>query len=235
MTVNFKPPSWVDQCLDGIAPKRCRVCAGAHTREDICTGCRSELPWNTPACPVCAQPTAAPAPCRDCQHRAPAFDHALAPLILKGTVRHWVHAMKYRGSFPAARLLGQLMADASESDPMPAPDLLVPVPIHATRRWRRGFNQSEELARHLGRALNIPVLAGPVQVLRRPGEQIGQTAAQRRRNLRGAFRIDHDLSGLHVALIDDVMTTGATLDALARAARSAGAARIGAWAAARTP
>ncbi len=115
------------------------------------------------------------------------------------------------------------------------PDLIIPVPIARKKLFLRGYNQSVELARRLSRPLDIELDTQSAKLARNPEEQIGQSAAQRRRNLRGAFRIDRDLSGLHVALLDDVMTTGATLDALARAARKAGARKVEAWALARAP
>lgn len=143
--------------------------------------------------------------------------------------------MKYQARFLEARVLGQLMAEQLMRSRREAwPRWLIPVPLHRRRLWSRGYNQALELGRVLAAA--IPGLELRPTIARRPratADQIGMSAAQRRRNVRDAFVIDADLDGCHVALIDDVMTTGATLDALARACRRAGAARIEAWCAAR--
>ncbi len=132
--------------------------------------------------------------------------------------------------------MGRLMAmRLKQTRSSTLPDLILPVPIARKKLFLRGYNQSVELARRLSRSLDIELDIQCAKLARNPEEQIGQSAAQRRRNLRGAFRVDRDLSGLHVALLDDVMTTGATLDALARAARKAGARKVEAWALARAP
>lgn len=131
--------------------------------------------------------------------------------------------------------MGQLMADRLRSCGRTMPELLIPVPVAKRRLILRGYNQTTVLGQHLSRRLGIELDINAAKMVRQAKEQIGQTAAQRRRNLRGAFVIERNLSGQRVALIDDVMTTGATLDALAKAARKAGAAYIDAWALARAP
>jgi ComF family protein len=113
------------------------------------------------------------------------------------------------------------------------PALVIPVPLHDTRLMRRGYNQALELAHGMQRVLDIEVDAGAARRLRRTRDQIGLNPAQRRRNVHEAFAVDARVAGRHIALLDDVMTTGATLADLARAARHAGAARIEAWALAR--
>lgn len=175
------------------------------------------------------------ATCAKCLKRPPAFDSAWTAFVHVEPVRRGVHRLKYGAQFEQSRVLGRLMGRQAAARGETLPDLLIPVPLPRRRLFLRGYNQAQELARAVSRACGIPVDAGAAVLVRSPGDQIGQTAAQRRRNLRGAFRIEQDLGGRHVALIDDVMTTGATLDALARAARRAGAARIEAWALARAP
>lgn len=174
-----------------------------------------------------------PAPCAACFARPRRFDAAFAALRLESPVREAIHALKYGARLDRARLLGELMAEALSDRAEPLPDLLIPMPLHRWRLMRRGFNQAGEIARALARRLNLPVDVRCARRVRATADQIGLDAVQRRRNLRGAFSINRDLAGLSVALIDDVMTTGATFDELARAARRAGAARIEVWAAAR--
>jgi len=117
----------------------------------------------------------------------------------------------------------------------PFPELIIPVPLHRTRLMRRGYNQALEVARIIKQSLDIRVDASLAKRIRATPDQIGQTRSQRQKNLRGAFAVDSGVKGKHIALLDDVMTTGATLSELARAARHAGAARIEAWAIARVP
>lgn len=231
----MKAPSWVDQCLALLAPQRCAFCGAREASDGVCVACRPELPWNEISCPGCAQPLSAAALCPKCLKRRPSFDAAWTAFVHLDPVRHGIHRFKFAAAFDQGRLLGRLMAQRLAQRAAPRPDLLIPVPMPRIKLLKRGFNQTHELARSIRGVLKLEVDFQAAQFLRTPQEQIGQSAAQRRRNLRGAFHIERDLSGLHVALLDDVMTTGATLDALARAARKAGAAQIEAWALARAP
>lgn len=231
----MKPACWVDQCLSLLAPERCAFCGSARSADGICAGCRADLPWNEVCCPRCAQPLPATASCAKCLRHPPTFDAAWTAFVHLDPVRQRIHRFKFGAAFDQGRLLSRLMTQALAKRAAPLPDLVIPVPMPRAKLLRRGFNQTEEMARTLKRVLDLNVDPAAARLLRTPDEQIGQSAAQRRRNLRGAFRIERDLSDLHVALLDDVMTTGATLDALARAARKAGAARIEAWALARAP
>lgn len=215
--------------VDRIFPARCAFCAAPGA--PVCAPCAEDLPWNRRACPRCARPQEHEAACARCAEKPPLFDAAWTGFVLGPPVQQQIHRLKYRGRLIEAALLGRLLAAR-----LPArPDLILPVPLHAPRLLRRGYNQAGELARWLGRDSGIPTDPRAAWRVRATDEQIGKTAAQRRRNLKGAFRVERDLSGLHVALLDDVMTTGATLGALAQACRKAGAARIDAWAVARTP
>lgn len=234
-TVNLNVRRWVDEAVDLLAPERCLWCGARDAKGGCCTGCRTELPWNEIACPSCAQPLPAIATCPKCLKRAPAFDAAWTPFVHLDPVRRGVHRLKYAAEFEQARVLGHLMGARLAQRGVPLPALMIPVPLPRRRWFTRGYNQALELARAVSREVGLPIDSEAARLVRAPGDQIGQTAAQRRRNLRGAFKVERDLSGLYVALIDDVMTTGATLDALARAARKAGAVRIEAWALARAP
>lgn len=226
---------WVDQCVSLLAPETCAVCGARHAPDGVCAPCRAELPWNDVCCPGCAQPLPAAALCAACLKRPPSFDSAWTAFVHLDPVRRGIHRLKYAAAFDQGRLLGRLMAQRLSERAAPRPDVVVPVPLRRTRLYTRGYNQTLELASALKSVMRLDIDADAARLVRAPAEQIGQTAAQRRRNLRGAFRIERDLGGLHVALLDDVMTTGATLDALARAARKAGAAKIEAWALARAP
>lgn len=163
------------------------------------------------------------------------FDAASAAFQLDMPVRQAIHALKYRAGFLETNLLGELFAQKIGRRAQPLPELIIPVPLHHRRLRRRGYNQSLELALAITRSLDIAVDARAARRIRATPDQIGQSRSQRQKNLHGIFTVDACVAGRHIALLDDVMTTGATLAELARAARRAGAARIEAWAIARAP
>lgn len=221
---------------EALLPPTCRLCGESTSNALICTPCAAGLPWNAPACPGCAAPVALDGlPCPACQQKPRAFDAAVAGFILAPPVRQGIHALKYRARFAEAALLGGAFAERLKHRGAALPDLLVPVPLHWRRQWWRGYNQSLELARVIGERLDVPVNATAARRLRATPDQIGQSAVERRRNLKGAFAVSPLVAGRHVALVDDVMTTGATLEELARACRASGASRIEAWTLARQP
>ncbi|MGH8506811.1 MAG: ComF family protein [Stenotrophobium sp.] len=211
----------------------CCFCSAKTQGTAICAGCRRSLPWNHCACPGCARPQIHAAPCPACLKKPLPFDRAWATFRLEAPVQQGVHQLKYHAGLNQARLLGTLMGQRLAQRSQPLPTLVIPVPLHDTRLMRRGYNQALELARGVQRVLDIEVDASAARRLRRTRDQIGLTPAQRRRNVHEAFAIDARVAGRHIALLDDVMTTGATLADLARAARHAGATRIEAWALAR--
>jgi ComF family protein len=171
--------------------------------------------------------------CRYCTRRALPFDSALSAFRYAAPIDQAVQRLKYSADFLAARWLGDAMAAAARSRAPALPDLLLPVPLHRGRLLRRGYNQAQELARVIGRELGIANRPRLARRVRATADQIGQSAHDRRRNLRGAFAVDAAVRGKRVALIDDVMTTGSTLAELARACRAAGAIEVQAWTVAR--
>lgn len=228
--------NWLSRIQDVVYPRRCLLCGlpGADGL-DLCAGCRSDLPWIGPACPTCATPLPIPTgqPCGTCQRRPPAFDAATALLHYAMPVDHLVHRLKFRHRLVVARLFAGLMGRAIVREHW-QPSPLLPVPLHAARLRERGFNQALEIARPLARQIGVPVLAGHCRRTRATPAQMGLDAAARRRNLRGAFEVVRPIEADCVTLIDDVMTTGSTLDELARAVRHAGVDRIQVWVVART-
>jgi ComF family protein len=173
--------------------------------------------------------------CPACQRRALPFDLSLAAFRYEAAVVALVTGAKFDGRLNLARLLGQCLADrVREMDP-PRPDALVPVPLHAARLRTRGYNQALEIARVVGRELALPVdRSCCVRVLETP-PQAGLDERARTRNVRGAFLAQGPLPWRHVAILDDVVTTGSTVAELSRVLRRAGAVRIQVWAVARTP
>jgi ComF family protein len=185
--------------------------------------------WPFPAAEAAAG-AAAPL-CQRCREAADAFRLARAPLRYRqeGVARAAILLAKHGGRLALLGHLARLLA--AEAPRYLAPeewDVLVPVPLHWTRRWRRGFNQAEVLARGVGRGLGIPVSTAALSRVRATPPQQGDAEA-RRRNVRDAFRVRRPgrVAGRRILLVDDVFTTGATANAAARALRAAGAADVG--------
>jgi len=233
----------VDSALTGLLrlllPERCSLCR-QNSPDPVCADCREDLPWNRAACPRCARPQQSASPgysghlCASCADSPPPFDAGWSAFRYQAPIDKAVQGLKYHAGFRSGYWLGVEMARQLALRPPPLPQLLLPVPLHAQRLRRRGYNQALELARTVGRALEIEVDVHGARRLRATADQIGKSAAERRRNVKGAFEVDpRRLAGRHIALVDDVMTTGSTLAELARACRKAGAARIEVWTAAR--
>jgi len=204
----------------------CYVCRGA-ARAILCAACDAELPrLRRPSCPRCALASPDGAICGRCLSESPAYDATQAALAYDFPADALVHALKFRGELALAPLLAGLLADKVRGERV---DHVVPVPLSAERLRRRGYNQAVEIARHLGK-----VDIGLCERTRDAPPQIELPYAERQRNVRGAFRCTRALIGARVAVVDDVMTTGATLDEMARTLKAAGAVHVVNWVVTRT-
>jgi ComF family protein len=206
---------------------------------DLCPGCLMELPHNRDCCIQCAAPFGGPMPegtrCAACQRRAPPFDLSLTAFRYEDAVPSLVAGAKFRGRLNLVRLLGQCLADRVREVGRPCPEVLLPVPLHAERLRTRGYNQALEIGRVVGRELALPVDHASCVRSQRTTPQAGLDERARRRNIRGAFEIKGPIPWTHVAILDDVVTTGSTVAELSRVLRRAGVTRIQVWAVARTP
>ncbi len=223
--------------IDLLAPSRCYWCGLVCGASPACAACAGALPWNQPACRACALPlpaTAGTDVCGACLCHAPPQDRSWAAFRYEPPLPHAIVELKFRGRLAPAHVIGALMAACLAARPQPLPEVLIPMPLHSGRLRRRGYNQAVELGRPLARRLALRFEPAGARRLRATQEQTRLDAAGRRRNVRGAFAVEAALvRERHIALLDDVITTGATVSELARAARAAGAARIEVWAAAR--
>ena len=215
-------------------PRHCIFCS-ASSADDICAGCAAELPLIETSCQHCGLPMSHDGLCGDCLIAPPAFARCLAPLRYEPPISHLVGAFKYQGDFNAGRVLSQLLIARLRQENALTVDALIPVPLHWRRRWQRGFNQSEIIADEVSRALDIPIHSNGLRKTRHSSAQQNLDAQARQKNLRDAFSCTRDVSGMHVAVIDDVVTTGATANAIAQLLRQCGAASVQIWALTRTP
>jgi ComF family protein len=229
---------WVDAVRTSFARarwQRCALCAAPLPSFDaLCPPCLDALPSLTHTCPICANPLeVAAAACGACLQHPPAFDRAFAAFAYRAPVVHLIHGLKYAGKLSNASLLGRLFAIRLQQAGAEPPDVLLPVPLHVNRLRERGFNQSLELARPLARAFGVPLDKTGVARVRETVAQAGLDLPERKKNLRGAFEARKSYEGLKVAIVDDVMTTGATVQTLSQALRKAGAKSVHVWVLAR--
>jgi len=212
------------------------LCGGKGAADkDLCADCFPELPWNRHPCPRCAAPLPPDADtplCGECIKRPPSWDEARSPLAYGFPVDKLVQRFKFEGDLAVGRLLGSLLAEYLAAGDA-RPDCIVPVPLHASRLRERGFNQAAELARPVSRRLKVKVRLDMCERSRATQVQSRLDADERRKNLRDAFSVTAPVQGLHVALLDDVVTTGATAESLAKTLRQAGARRVSLWSACR--
>jgi ComF family protein len=215
------------QAVDWFFPPRCAVCGSAESF--LCLNCRESLPRaEQPRCAVCWQPGASSV-CPKCQRSRPAFDGLRSPYVFEAGARELVHGLKYQHQSVLAEPMAELLFRYLLDDSLPA-DVLVPVPLFFRRERIRGYNQSTLLARALARHLGLPADDRTLVRARNTASQARTSNVEERgANVRDAFRCgDRRLAGKRVLLIDDVSTTGATLDSCARALLDGGAASV--WA-----
>ncbi len=209
----------------------CLLCGAASPSGSWCPACDAALPRLAAAhCQVCALPTWDGATCGRCLRHPPHFARTVAPYAYAFPLDQLVQAFKYGTRLQLAHSLAAKLAECVQV----LPDCIAPMPLHPLRLRERGFNQSLLLARHLGNSLNIPLLPDACQRVRNTAPQSTLPWKERGKNMRNAFACSPAVAGKHVAVVDDVMTTGASLNELALALRHAGALEVSTWVIART-
>lgn len=238
--VNRTPPPGVDQWLRAPAawlfPLRCVVCGEpGHDGRDLCAACAADLPWQGPACRRCALPLPVAGICGACVQAPPPLDAVHAVFDYRFPLDRLLPRLKFHEDLASGRVLARCMAERCAA--LPRPDALVPIPLHWRRLQQRGYDQALELATPLARELGMRLRGDVLHRHRTTSAQSRLGAGARRRNLRAAFALAPapaaDPLPAHVALVDDVMTTGATLHAAALALRRGGVTRVDAWICAR--
>lgn len=231
---------WLNSIQNILYPGICMLCGQTTgSQRDICQGCATGLPGNPKPCRCCALPLPDMAPsdslCGACQKRQRPYDRVTAPYLYEGEVQQLHQAFKFNAKLSAGRLLAELLCDAVEAQSQPLPELLVPVPLHGSRLRERGFNQATELAWLLSKRLELPLDQFCIGRTRATAPQSGLNKRQRIENIRGAFASRHAIDATHIAIVDDVMTTGQTIEQMARVLRRSGVDRIDVWVVARRP
>lgn len=227
---------WSKNIQTRLLGPSCVLCrAPAPLTQDLCADCKAELPWLESACRHCAlalPATAAHRICRACRTR-PLAEQAIAALHYRPPADWLITRLKFNARMPHARLLGDLLAERIAAGDIATPDCLAPVPLHPINLRQRGFNQAERIARRIARQLDVSIAMRGIERRRATQRQSMLAASERRANIRDAFACDVDLAGAHIAIVDDVVTTGHTVRALAACLRSAGARRVDLYAVAR--
>lgn len=213
--------------------KSCLLC-DAISGEDFCTACYRDLPQLTTShCPVCLWPVPTSEICGACLKKPPAFTRTLAALRYTFPADALIHALKYHNHLAIAPILADLfIARLKTMESMP--DVIVPMPLHPIRLRERGFNQAMEISRRIAKQTGIALLPDGCNRIKHTVPQTGLPWKERQKNIHRAFSCKINLSGKHVAIVDDVMTTGATLNELAKELRRQGAIEISNWVIART-
>ena len=215
---------------------RCRVCL-AWGQQSLCGDCLQRFAPERPRCPRCALPTPQGQTCGHCLHQPPPFAAAVAAVDYGFPWDRLLADFKFNGQPELATALAKLMGEATADAARVS--LVLPVPLARQRLAERGYNQAWELARRLAPAQGAPAWLQGLQRLRDTPHQVGLGRAQRLRNLRDAFWVPPEaqagLTGRHVALVDDVLTTGVTAAAATQTLLAAGAASVQVWVLARTP
>nr|WP_314478051.1 ComF family protein [uncultured Pseudomonas sp.] len=223
-----------------IFNQKCLLCDGPALQPyALCEPCEHQMPWLADHCSRCALPLAmAGLECGQCHRRPPAFEQVIVPWHFTFPVDTMISRFKHNRQWPLGRLMGEMAGNALShhyAEGLPRPDVLLPVPMTKRRLRERGFNQAAMLARWWSRQLAVPCFEHLLVRTRHTTAQQHLSAKARWRNLRQAFAVCGDLSGKHVALVDDVLTTGATAQAIALVMRKAGAVRVDVYCLARTP
>lgn len=216
-----------------FSEKNCALC-GAASGQDLCIPCRNDLPQLPEyRCPVCLWPVPTAEICGACLNNPPAFTRTAAAVRYAFPVDALIHSLKYGANLALAPILAQLLLEQIQTMHN-KPDWVMPMPLHPIRLRERGFNQAMEIGRFVAKRMNIPLLPDGCRRVKHTQPQTELPWKERQKNIRKAFDCTMDLQGKHIAVIDDVMTTGATLNELAGVLRKQGADEISNWVIART-
>lgn len=220
-----------------LLPYHCILCSYKTERwQDLCDQCRQALPQSMHACWRCAMPMPETGLCGLCLTTPPPFDHTHALYLYASPITNLILELKFSQALINARILGELLAEQITHTwyaQKPLPDLIIPMPLHVTRLKERGFNQAIEMARPIAQKTRLPLDVHSVLRIKPTLPQATLSASDRIKNVQGAFAVTCDLSGLHIAVVDDVITTGNTMREFCHILKQHGAQTIDVWCIAR--
>ncbi|NOQ34339.1 MAG: ComF family protein [Methylococcaceae bacterium] len=216
-------------------PSSCILCDNRGiVNQDICSYCLAALLKNKVCCYQCGialEQLTNSRVCGDCQSRPPAFERSYAPFIYHGAMRYLISTLKFNNHYKNARLLGQLLAETAPKTELP--QCIIPIPLHKSRYRQRGFNQCIEIAKTVSKQLQIPVDNSLCIRHKNTPHQIGLAMKERRKNVKNAFSMIKKPDYDHIAILDDVMTTGSTMREIAAVFQKSGVSKIDVWVCAR--
>ncbi|MBE9561981.1 MAG: ComF family protein [Proteobacteria bacterium] len=211
--------------------QNCFLC-GSNSKQQLCTACLSNLPYQTLTCYKCAKPLNVDVICRQCQQNLPPYTKVKAVFSYVYPIDKLISVAKFKENLPILNLLGNLMVEHLKFEPHP--DVLIPIPLHPKRLRKRGYNQSVELAKCISKHTGIPLNYNSCQRIKDTRPQVGLSAQRRAINIQDAFKVNKiEDNWQYIVLIDDVMTTGSTVEALTKEFLKAGIQRVDVWCCAR--
>jgi ComF family protein len=222
-----------------LFPYHCILCNDKTNRElDLCIECEKSLPWLKNVCIYCARSLnfTTQSACGECLKKPLPFHKLCILFSYIDIIKKWVTGLKFQQRLIYAYILGTLLAEKinSQYKSEKLPDIIIPIPLHKSRLYERGFNQAIELARPISKKLNIPIEYKRCKRVVNTAAQSKLPANERANNVKNAFAVHQDFAYQHIALLDDVMTTGHTLIEMSRALYDVGVKRIDVWCCART-
>ncbi len=230
--------NWIKNSLSRLQQQQCLLCL-APSRQALCRDCEADLPLNLVRCVICSLPLHgtenSSLVCGKCQQKPPQFNTSLIPYLYTTPLKQLISQLKFNYKLAHVPLLAELFLHRFPSQRHRLPECIIPVPLHRQRLKQRGFNQSLEIARLLGKNLDLTVEHRLCQRIIATPFQRELSAKERQKNLQNAFSVEPGHGYRHVAIFDDVMTTGATANELARVLKQSGVEIIEIWAIARTP
>ncbi len=222
----------VAQLYSNLTATHCLLCGEIGENDSLCVDCINELPKLGKSCPRCASPLSHSLLCGRCLHQPPQQNSSFSLFEYKSPIDRLIADFKYNDKLFLSRFFAVQMAAKLKTRPLP--QLLIPIPLHPRRLRERGYNQSLELAKQLSKQLSIPVCSKSVIRIKDSQPQTSLPYKERAKNIQRAFKVVNTMLPTHIALIDDVLTTGHTANSAAKIIRQAGVNNIEVWTIART-
>ena len=235
--MNITPYNFARQAINWLLPRLCinYKCELTKNESIVCASCYESLPFQSHNCQQCGQSYSSNTDhCGRCLSKPPSFDQCFCPFEYKSSIKELICQIKYRERPELAKSAAILLANELRQQEMNLPNALIAVPMHPKRLNERGFNHSQLIAKHLSKELGIPLLSNTLIKSKHTQTQASQSLKQRQKNVLGSFKVKKNLMPEHLAIIDDVLTTGATAEEIAKILKKNGVDYIQVWGIAHT-